>query len=211
MERAIFLDRDGVVNEMVYYPEHGIIDSPCTAAQFRLLPHVTEAINKFHDEGFKVVIVSNQPGIAKRHFPEATFEEIKDKMHRELAGEGAILDGEFYCLHHPQARVIRLKVDCACRKPKPGLLHQAAETMDIDLSNSWMVGDGLTDIEAGKRAGCRTILMCRMKCELCRLMEETGVRPDFIAADLLEAVRTISAADTELLPSQASGESRPGK
>src|SRR3989304_5687400 len=102
MEKAIFLDRDGVVNEMIYYPEHGLLDSPFTAAQFRLLPHVAEAINKFQNFGFKVVIASNQPGIAKGHFSEATFEAVRDKMQSELEREGAVLDGEFYWLHPPR-------------------------------------------------------------------------------------------------------------
>jgi len=211
MEKAIFLDRDGVVNEMIYYPEHGILDSPFTAAQFRLLPHVAEAIKKFRDGGFKVVIISNQPGIAKGYYSETTFEEIRDKMHADLEREGAILDGEFYCLHHPWAKVARLKAECECRKPKPGLLYQAAETLNIDLSHSWMVGDGLTDIETGKRAGCRTILIGKMKCELCHLMDETGARPDFVAADLLEASRIVGAGDTVRLPSRGSRESRPAK
>lgn len=211
MEKAIFLDRDGVVNEMVYYPEHGIVDSPFNAVQFRLLPQVAEAINAFHERDFKVIIISNQPGIAKNYYDEATFEEIRRKMHTELEKEDSHLDGEYYCLHHPWAKVARLKAECECRKPKPGLLHQAAATMDIDLSNSWMVGDGLTDIEAGKRAGCRTILIGRMKCEFCRLMDETGTRPDFIAGDLLEAVRIIGAGDKGLLPSRTAGETRPEK
>jgi D-glycero-D-manno-heptose 1,7-bisphosphate phosphatase len=211
MEKAIFLDRDGVVNEMVYYPEHGILDSPFVAAQFRLLPNVPEAIKKFRDAGFKVIIVSNQPGIAKGYLSEATFEEIRYKMHTALEAEGAGLDGEFYCLHHPRARVARLKVECDCRKPGPGLLLQAAEAMDIDLGSSWMVGDGLTDIEAGKRAGCRTVLIGKMKCELCHLMDETGARPDFVVADLLEAARIVGGGDTGRLPAGAGEKSKPGK
>jgi D-glycero-D-manno-heptose 1,7-bisphosphate phosphatase len=208
MEKAIFLDRDGVVNEMIYYPEHGILDSPFTVAQFRLLPHVAEAIKTFRDGGFKIVIVSNQPGIAKGHLSEATFGEISRKMRQELAAAGASVDGEFYCLHHPQAKLARLKAECECRKPKPGLLHQAAETMSINLAKSWMIGDGLTDIEAGKKVGCRTILIGKVKCELCHLMDKTGARPDFVAADLLEAARIVGAGDTGLQPAKVSGETR---
>lgn len=188
---AIFLDRDGVLNELVYYQEQGIVDSPATAKQFRLLPGVSEAIRKLREMDYKVVLVSNQPGIAKRYISEETFEQIRKKMKEELLKEGACLDGEYYCLHHPEAKVERLKVNCECRKPKPGLLLQAAKDMDIDLSHSWMVGDGLTDVKAGKDAGCRTILLGRMKCELCHLMDEEDARPEAICSNLLETAKMI--------------------
>ena len=186
--KAIFLDRDGVVNELIYYEEHGIIDSPFTAGQFRLLPFVGEAIKKFHEMGYKVVIVSNQPGIAKGNMSEQAFHKIKDKMNEELAKDGAFLDGEYYCLHHPQAKLRSLKANCECRKPRPGLLLQAARDLNIDLSNSWMIGDGLTDIEAGKEAGCRTMLLGKIKCELCHMMDDNYARPDIIISNLQEAV-----------------------
>ena len=186
--KAIFLDRDGVINELVYHQELGIIDSPFTEDQFRLIPGVCEAINKYREMDYKVILVSNQPGIAKQHMSEATFERIRERMNEELAEEGAFLDGEYYCLHHPQAKVEMLDTSCECRKPKPGMLLQAARDMDVDLSRSWMIGDSLTDIKAGKEAGCRTILLGRMKCELCHLMDEEDAIPDAIATNLLEAV-----------------------
>ena len=189
--KAVFLDRDGVINELVYHQEQGIIDSPFTVKQFRLLPGVSEAIKKLCETGYKVVVVSNQPGIAKGHMSEETFEEIKSKMKEKLAEEGAFLDGEYYCFHHPEAKIEKLKVDCACRKPKPGLLLQAAKEMDIALPHSWMIGDGLIDVKAGKNAGARTILVGRMKCELCRLMDEENARPDAIISNLKEAAQFI--------------------
>ena len=189
--KAIFLDRDGVINELIYYEEQGIVDSPFTVEQFRLLSGAGETINKFHELGFRVILVSNQPGIAKGHLSEETFGKIRHKMKNELAREEAFLDGEYYCFHHPEARVEKLKANCECRKPKPGLLLQAAKDMDIDLSKSWMVGDGLIDIKAGKSAGCKTILLGKMKCELCRLMDEEDARPDFVVSDLLEAAREV--------------------
>lgn len=191
MVKAVFLDRDGVINELIYYPEQGIVDSPFTVEQFRLLPHVGEAINKFHEMGYKVVLVSNQPGIAKGHMSEATFGKIRDKMRNDLAGDGASLDGEYYCHHHPDAKVEKLRANCECRKPNPGLLLEAAQDLDIDLSQSWMIGDGLTDIKAGKTAGCKTILLARMKCELCHLMDKEDARPDTIATNLKEALEVI--------------------
>lgn len=189
--KAMFLDRDGVINELIYYSEHGVIDSPFTPEQFRLLPGVCEAIKKFHKMGFKVILASNQPGIAKGYFSDKTFEEIRRKMEKELAKEGAFLDREYYCFHHPEAKVNRLKSDCKCRKPEPGLLLKAAEDMNINLSQSWMIGDGLTDVRAGKSAGCKTILLGRMKCELCHLMDEQDARPDAIASNLLQAAQKV--------------------
>ncbi len=189
--KAVFLDRDGVINELIYYPEQGVVDSPFTAEQFRLLPGVGEATKRLHEMGYKVILVSNQPGIAKRHMSEDSFDKIRRKMKEELAKDEAYLDSEYYCFHHPEAKVEGLKANCGCRKPEPGLLLQAAKEMNIDLSQSWMIGDGLTDVKAGKGAGVRTILLVRMKCELCHLMDEEDARPDAIALNLKEAVEVI--------------------
>lgn len=191
MKRAVFLDRDGVINELVYYEEQGIIDSPFTVEQLKLFSWAGEAIKKLTEAGYKVVIVSNQPGIAKGRLSRETFEKIREKMKKELAKQGAFVDGEYYCFHHPDARVESLRANCECRKPRPGLLFQAARELDIDLSQSWMIGDGLTDVKAGKAAGCKTILLGKMKCELCRLMDEEDAHPDAIAANLLEVVAKI--------------------
>ena len=189
--KAVFLDRDGVINELVYHREQEVIDSPFTVGQFRLLPGVSEAIKKLREMDYKAILVSNQPGIAKGNLSEETFEEIRKRMKEELTKEGAFLDGEYYCFHHPEAEVDRLKANCECRKPKPGLLLQAAEEMDIDLSGSWLIGDGLSDIKAGKGAGCKTILLGRMKCQLCHTMDEEDARPNAIAKDLRDATRYI--------------------
>jgi len=191
MSRAVFLDRDGVINELVYCPEQGIIDSPFTVEQLRFFPWAGEAVRKLSEAGYKVIVVSNQPGIAKGHLSRETFEKIRQKMKRELAKNGASLYREYYCFHHPDAKVDSLRVNCECRKPKPGLLLQAKKELDIDLSQSWMVGDGLTDVQAGKSAGCKTILLGNAKCELCRLMDKEDARPDDIALDLLDAVSII--------------------
>jgi histidinol-phosphate phosphatase family protein len=185
--KAVFLDRDGVINELVYYHEQGIIDSPFTAEKFRLLPRVGEAIRRLQEIRYKVILVSNQPGIAKGYLSWETFEEIRQKMKEELAKEGVYLDKEYYCFHHPEAKIGSLKVDCECRKPKPGMLLQAAADIGLDLSGSWLIGDNLCDIEAGKTAGCKTILLGKMKCELCRFMDEKGTRPNLICPNLMEA------------------------
>jgi D-glycero-D-manno-heptose 1,7-bisphosphate phosphatase len=138
-----------------------------------------------------VILVSNQPGIAKGQMSVQTFEEIRSKMKEELAKGGTFLDGEYYCFHHPEAELERFRANCECRKPKPGLLLQAAKDLGINLTESWMIGDGLIDVKAGKDAGARTILLGRMKCEICRLMDEENARPDAVCSDLLEAVKMI--------------------
>jgi D-glycero-D-manno-heptose 1,7-bisphosphate phosphatase len=145
--------------------------------------------------GYRLVLVSNQPGIAKGHLTGATFEKIRAKMENELARNDAYLDAQYYCFHHPEAIVEEMRVNCDCRKPGPGMLLRAAEEMRLDLSHSWMVGDGLTDIQAGKRAGTRTILIGKMKCELCHRCTEENARPGAVCADLLEAVKIIASEE----------------
>jgi D-glycero-D-manno-heptose 1,7-bisphosphate phosphatase len=191
MEKAVFLDRDGVINELIYHEEQGIIDSPFTVDQLKIIGGVPEAIRMLRDAGYKIIVVSNQPGIAKKHMSMKTFEAIRQHLIEELIGENANVDAEYYCMHHPQAQIPELKVICDCRKPEPGLIIKAADELDIDLKSSWMVGDGLTDIQAGKSAGCRTILIGKEKCELCRRMEEDNARPDYICENLLQAASII--------------------
>jgi D,D-heptose 1,7-bisphosphate phosphatase len=189
--KAVFLDRDGVINALVYHQEQGIIDSPFTAAQFELLPRVSEAVIKIREMGYRTVLVSNQPGIAKGHLTAAVFEKIRAKMESELARSGAFLDAQYYCFHHPEAVMEAMRVSCDCRKPAPGMLLKAAADMKIDLSCSWMIGDGITDIEAGKSAGTRAILIGKMKCELCHRFDEENCGPEAVCADLLEAAGVI--------------------
>lgn len=197
--KAVFLDRDGVINALVYHQEQGIIDSPFTVEQFGLLPHAGKAVKKLREMGYKIVLVSNQPGIAKGHLTRDVFEKIREKMENELAGDNALLDAQYYCFHHPQAVLENMRVACDCRKPGPGLLLKAAEEMHLDLSRSWMIGDSLTDIKAGKSAGTRTILIGKMKCELCHFLQEDGSGPEAVCADLLEAVRVIESAESNFL------------
>jgi D-glycero-D-manno-heptose 1,7-bisphosphate phosphatase len=185
--RAVFLDRDGVINEVFYHKEMGILDSPFTVDQLNMYPDVGKAVNKFHELGFKVIVVSNQPGIAKDQYTLDVFEEIRKKMKTGLAKDGASIDAEYYCLHHPDAKIKEYKVICECRKPKPGLLFKAAEEHDINLKDSWMIGDGIMDIQAGMKAGCKTILIGREKCYLCNRLEDKGAKPDFIAPNLFKA------------------------
>jgi len=189
--RGVILDRDGVINELVYFPEVGVIDSPLNPDQFRLLPDVARAVRTLNELGFKVVVVSNQPGIAKGKMTGELFEQIRSKMKKELEKEGARLDAEYYCLHHPDAIKKEYRVNCDCRKPKTGLFLRASSELGLDPSRSFSIGDSLMDIKAGKAAGYTTILIGSMKCDLCRLMDQEDARPDFIVGSLIKAVDII--------------------
>lgn len=189
--RAVLLDRDGVINSLVYHQDAGIIDSPFTRAQFRLLPRVPEAIRLLDNAGLRVAVVSNQPGIAKGHFKPAILDSFDRALRAQLKAVGAHIDGIFYCLHHPEAVVPALRRRCHCRKPRIGLLKQAAAKLRVSLSECYMVGDGITDLLAGTKAGCRTVFIGKWKCEICQLKEVAQVRPAFVADSLWQAANLI--------------------
>jgi D,D-heptose 1,7-bisphosphate phosphatase len=188
---AVFLDRDGVINQIVYFPDHGILDSPLNPTQFKLMPGAAKAIGVFNRLGLKVIVVSNQPAIAKGKMTLAVFERVQLKMKSLLEKQGAHVDGEYYCFHHPKAKRVEYRVNCDCRKPKAGLLLKAAREHDLDLSRCYMVGDGVTDIKAGRSVGCKLILIGDLKCDLCRLMEKYHVNPDAVVPSLLHASEVI--------------------
>jgi D-glycero-D-manno-heptose 1,7-bisphosphate phosphatase len=188
---AVFLDRDGVVNPMIYYPDHGIVDSPFTLEQFCVLPKVPQAVRLLNDLGLVIVVISNQPGIAKGHFNASLLPEIEAKLQRVLKPADAHVDAFYYCLHHPDSLVPELRCFCDCRKPKAGLLLKAADELHLSLPDSYMIGDGLTDMEAGRRAGCQTIFVGRWKCEHCQIVRSPELHPSRIAGDLLEAALSI--------------------
>ena len=183
--RAVFLDRDGVLNDLVYDKEEGRVVSPFSARQLRVFPFVPEAVREIRDDlGFRVVVISNQPGVAKRQFTLAQLERMNAKVRKAIAGGGASLDGEYYCLHHPDADVKKYRKDCECRKPKPGLLVRAAGEMGLDVASSYFVGDGIVDVKAGNGAGCKTILVGHMNSTLSRLIEQEDARPDYMVHSL---------------------------
>ena len=185
------MDRDGVVNQLLYFAEQGRIDTPLNPQQFQLIPGVGQGIKILSSAGFQIVIVSNQPGIAKGQLSRGTFESIRQETRHQLEAEGALLDGEYYCLHHPQAVVSEYRKICDCRKPKPGLILQAAGERSLDIESSFMVGDGLTDVEAGNKAGCHTILVAHLSSLLTETMERKQIHPTYLAEDFSEAVRLI--------------------
>lgn len=154
-QKAVFLDRDGTINKYVGFLRN--IDD------FELLPGVAETVKKINAYGYLAIVVTNQPVIARGEVTVPQLQEIHNKMETLLGAEGAYLDAIYYCPHHPhkgyEGEVPELKIECDCRKPKPGMLLKAAEDFNIDLGSSWMVGDGENDIKAGKAAGCKTALI----------------------------------------------------
>ena len=192
--RAVFLDRDGIVNELCYMAEHGRVETPLNPGQMRLVAGASRGILRLQRAGFRIILVSNQPGVAKRQFTEGMFERIRQRMRVLLAREGVRLDGEYYCLHHPAARRRDYRKRCGCRKPHPGLIMQAAKDRGIDLRVSYMVGDGLVDVEAGRRAGCRTILVGHLSSLLTRIMQRKSLFPTYVAETFGEAIDYIVAS-----------------
>lgn len=154
-QKAIFLDRDGTINKYVAFLRN--IDD------FDLIDGVSDAIRAINNSGYLAIVVTNQPVIARGEVTFGELDEIHNKMETLLGYDGAYLDGIYFCPHHPHkgydGEVPELKIDCDCRKPKPGMLLQAAEEFNIDLSLSWMIGDSENDILAGKAAGCKTGLI----------------------------------------------------
>ena len=154
-QRAIFLDRDGTINKYVGFLRN--ID------EFELIDGVVDAIRKINASGYLVIVVTNQPVIARGEVTYAELEKIHNKMETLLGAEGAYLDSIYFCPHHPhkgyEGELPELKIDCNCRKPKPGMLLEAARDFNIDLAQSWMIGDGENDVKAGKAAGCKTALI----------------------------------------------------
>jgi D-glycero-D-manno-heptose 1,7-bisphosphate phosphatase len=189
--KAVLLDRDGVINSLVYHEDAGVIDTPFTISQFKLLPRVPQAIRRLNELGLKTAIVSNQPGIAKGHLRRETLQLFEEMMLEAIHAAGGEIDRIYYCLHHPESRVPELKQSCSCRKPEIGLLERASRDLQVSLNQCYMIGDGIPDLRAGQRAGCRTIFVGRWKCEICQFAGGDEIRPHLVAADLWEACRLI--------------------
>lgn len=194
--KAVLLDRDGVINALVYHQDAGVIDAPFTRSQFKLLPRVPEAIRLLNDLGLSVAMVSNQPGIAKGHLKRETLKAFERTMLSQVRAAGGRIDRIYYCLHHPEAKVKKLRERCHCRKPEIGMLEQAAADLHVSLEECYMIGDGIPDLQAAARAGCRSIFIGRWKCEICQFTEAPHVRPARVAKDLWEAAQIIRSEMT---------------
>jgi len=182
--RAVFLDRDGTINEEVNYL--------CHPEQLQLLPHAAEGIKLLREAGFLAIVVTNQSGVARGYFSERRVLEIHRALQALLAEAGTAIDGFYYCAHHPEVGYAPYRRECDCRKPKPGMLLRAAKDFQLDLAQCFVVGDKAIDILPGVELGCRTVLV------LTGYGRETlnggllaEAQPSYIAADLLDAAKWI--------------------
>ena len=191
MTRALFIDRDGTLVEPRHYPTR--------PDDLVLYPGVAPALRRLQDAGIKLVVITNQSGLARGLFAVDDLDRMHDYLREELGQAGVSIDAIYFCPHHLEGVVPELAVACSCRKPEPGMLIQAASDLSLDLADSWFLGDILDDVEAGNRAGCRTILV------------DIGTedppanpsrQPTAVARDTIEAL-AIVAADAGLLPMPA--------
>jgi D-glycero-D-manno-heptose 1,7-bisphosphate phosphatase len=178
---ALFVDRDGVLIEELNY-----LSRP---SQVRLLDGAAEAIARLNRLAVPVVVVTNQGGVAHGYFPETRIAEVHARLDVLLAGHGARVDGYEYCPHHPDAAIAEYRKLCDCRKPAPGMLLRAARNGGLDLGRSWLVGDKLSDLEAGLQAGCREVLVrTGYGRQTERSLDRLAPARVALAADLAEAV-----------------------
>lgn len=183
--RAIVMDRDGTVCDEVGYVNH--------VSRIRLLPRSAAAIRRAREAGFKTAIVTNQAGVARGYFDEELIHRVHDRVRELLAADGAAVDAIYYCPHHPDAGAPPYRLDCDCRKPRPGMLLRARDELGLDLARSYLVGDSMRDVEAGHRVGATTVLVLTGygRGELEYRSAGWKTRPDHIAEDLMEAVEWI--------------------
>lgn len=184
--KAVFLDRDGTVSTEVGYINH--------LSRFQLYPYTAPAIRLLNENGWLAILVTNQAGVARGYFQEELVKAVHEHLQKELENQGARLDAIYYCAHHPTVGEPPYRLDCDCRKPKPGLVKRATSDFDIDLENSWMIGDRFSDIELARNAGLNAAFVMsgygRGEWEYQRAGWQ--LQPDLVADDLLEAVKAIT-------------------
>jgi histidinol-phosphate phosphatase family protein len=175
---AVFLDKDGTLLADVPYN----VDP----ARMRLLPGVLEGLRLLQEAGYRLIVVTNQSGVARGYFAEEALDAVKRRLKELLAAAGVRLTAFYYCPHHPEAVVARYAEPCTCRKPLPGLLLRAATDHHVDLHGSWVIGDTADDTGAGRLAGCRTVLIAPSPDS-----PDARIRPDYIARTFEEAARAV--------------------
>lgn len=184
-QRAVFIDRDGTISEEVGYINH--------QSRFRLFSYAAPAIKHLNQNGWLAIVTTNQAGVARGYFSEEMIQTVHENMTKELVSSGARLDAIYYCAHHPSVGDPPYRVDCDCRKPKPGLILRAARDLGIDLTQSWMVGDRYSDVELARNAGVKSafVMSGYGRGEWEHQRESWTYEPDLVAVNLLEAVGSI--------------------
>jgi D-glycero-D-manno-heptose 1,7-bisphosphate phosphatase len=185
--RAVFLDRDGVLNDNVYYADSGEWESPRVAEDFVLKPGVVPALKILLQLNFHLFLVSNQPSYAKGKTSKRSLAEVHMRLDHCLGFEGIRFTEAFYCFHHPKGVLPELAISCSCRKPSAYFLNRAARDYDLDLEQSWMIGDRDVDIECGQRAGVHTIQIASDH----PTTKAGQVVPHFCASGILEAAEIV--------------------
>lgn len=184
---AVFVDRDGVLNELVFNPATGEHESPHEPQDLVMIAGADSALRRLEEAGFALFLVSNQPSYAKGKTSLENIREIHRRLDESLRDSGILFQDCFYCYHHPNGIVEDFSGPCACRKPAPYFLVEAARAHKIDLASSWMVGDQDTDVECGQSAGCMTALVLNADSVAKRGLS----RPDITVSSLSEAADQI--------------------
>lgn len=182
---AVFLDRDGTLNEEGGYINH--VD------RLKLIDGAAEAVALLGRHGLKTIVVTNQAGVARGYYPAEHVPKLHDRLRALLKEQGAELDAIYYCPHHPDIGKYPFRQDCDCRKPKLGMIRRAEKELSVDASRSYMVGDKISDVEFGRKAGCKSILVLTGygKGELEYHRDKLDGEPDYIADDILDAAKWI--------------------
>ena len=182
---AVFIDRDGTISEEVGYVNH--------PSRFRVFPYSAEAIRTLKANNWLAILVTNQAGVARGYFSEDVIGKVHDELKSSLSEQNAQLDAIYYCAHHPSVGEPPYRLDCDCRKPKPGLIQRASADFDVDLENSWMVGDRYSDIELAHNAGLKSafVLSGYGRGEWEYQSSSWKLQPDMVCENLLDAVRSI--------------------
>jgi len=185
MRRAVFIDRDGTISEEVGYINH--------ASRFRIFPYSAEAVRLLNENNWLAIVVTNQAGVARGYFSEDMIKTVHQQLNSELLRGHAQLDAIFYCAHHPSVGEPPYRLDCDCRKPRPGLIFRAAQDFEIDLSKSWMIGDRYSDTELARNAGVKSafVLSGYGRGEWEHQRDSWRHQPELVADDLLAAVQSI--------------------
>lgn len=193
--KAIFLDRDGTLIKLVYNTQIDSIDSVGRIEDIELVYDFPEVLKKLKELGYLLIVISNQPKVALKKETKENSEKVRIEFNRLLGEQGIILNDEYYCFHHPFAEIAELKQNCECRKPGIKSFQEAQKKFDIDMTQSYMIGDGVNDILAGQKAGVKTILFGNLlEAGYLSILEEQlkGIKPDFIVKkpkEILEIIR----------------------